>query len=122
MNTAYINKEQTGEITWFKACSVTDVPENEGVCVKVNDQQIAIYNFSRRGEWYATDNLCPHKQQMILSRGLLGDQSGEPKVSCPYHKKNFSLATGECLNHEEYKIKTYPVMIKENDILIGVSS
>jgi nitrite reductase (NADH) small subunit len=39
---------------WFLACSATDVPENGGACVKYQDEQIAIFNFSRRKEWYAT--------------------------------------------------------------------
>ncbi|MBC7720637.1 MAG: nitrite reductase (NAD(P)H) small subunit, partial [Pedobacter sp.] len=42
--------------TWFLACKVEDVPTNGGVCVKYNDQQIALFHFTRRGEWYATQN------------------------------------------------------------------
>ena len=41
-------------ITWFPACQVSEVPENGGVCVKYNDEQIALFYFTRRGEWYAT--------------------------------------------------------------------
>jgi nitrite reductase (NADH) small subunit len=63
-------------ITWFAACSVTDVPANGGVCVKYNDTQIALFHFTRRDEWYATQNECPHRMQMALSRGLIGTQSG----------------------------------------------
>ena len=59
----------TDEGEWFFACYADDVPENGGVCVKYKNEQIALFNFSRRGEWFATQNLCPHKQQMVLSRG-----------------------------------------------------
>lgn len=78
------------EIEWMLACYTDDVPENGGACVKHGDEQIAIYNFSRRGEWFATQNLCPHKQQMALSRGMIGSsgETCEPKVACPFHKKN----------------------------------
>ncbi len=55
-------------ITWFAACRVSDVPANGGVCVKYNDTQIALFHFTRRDEWYATQNECPHRQQMALSR------------------------------------------------------
>src|SRR5688572_18844017 len=54
--------------TWFKAARVTDFPENGGACIRYKDQQIAVFNFSRRNAWYACQNLCPHKKQMILSR------------------------------------------------------
>lgn len=100
------------------ACQTTDIPKNGGACVLINGEQIAIYNFTRRGEWFATQNLCPHKQQMALSRGMIGSQAHEPKVACPFHKKTFSLQTGACLSDEEYSIKTYPVVIEAEKIFI----
>ena len=107
---------------WFFACYADDVPENGGVCVKHNDEQIAVFNFSRRGEWFATQNLCPHKQQMVLSRGMIGSTGDhcEPKVACPFHKKTFSLLTGQCLNGDDYQIKTYPVRIHSGKVYINV--
>jgi nitrite reductase (NADH) small subunit len=108
------------KIKWVKTIHIEDVPENGGNCVKIGDEQVAIFNFTNRKEWYATSNLCPHKMQMILSRGLIGDKAGEPKVSCPYHKKSFSLKDGACLTDEEYSIKTYPIKIEEDSIYIGL--
>jgi nitrite reductase (NADH) small subunit len=107
-------------LNWQKVCSVSDVPTDGGTCVKVADKQIAIFNFSRTGKWYATDNMCPHKQQMILSRGMIGDQAGEPKVACPFHKKTFSLQNGSCLSGEDYKIETYGIKIEEDSVFIAV--
>jgi len=106
--------------TWFAACRTTDVPENGGVCVKYEDDQIALFHFTRRGEWYATQNECPHRRQMALSRGLIGTQGDEPKVACPFHKKTFSLLTGECLSDDECSIKTYPVKVENGVVYIGI--
>ena len=114
-------KTETTAITWFYACIADDVPENGGVCVKYNDDQIALFYFTRRGEWYATQNECPHRQQMALSRGMIGAQNEEPKVACPFHKKTFSLKTGECLNGDECALKTYPVKVENGKVFIGVS-
>jgi nitrite reductase (NADH) small subunit len=108
--------------TWFLACRTTDVPENGGVCVKYQEEQIALFNFSRRKEWYATQNMCPHRQQMALSRGMIGTQNSEPKVACPFHKKTFSLVTGQCLSGDECEIKTYPVKIENDWVYIGVEN
>lgn len=110
----------TGVNYWFKAAEVTAFPENGGACVKYQDQQIAVFHFTKRNEWYACQNLCPHKQQMSLSRGLIGDQCGEPKVACPFHKKTFSLLTGENLNGECYSVETYPVKIEDGFVYIGL--
>jgi nitrite reductase (NADH) small subunit len=108
-------------ITWMMACYVDDVPDNGGACVKIGEEQIAIFNFSRRGEWYATQNLCPHRKQMVLSRGMIGSQGDEPKVACPFHKKTFSLQTGECLSGDECSITTYPIKTEDGKVYIGIS-
>lgn len=106
---------------WFKACRVEDVPENGGACIKYEEEQIAVFHFAFRGEWFATQNRCPHKQQMSLSRGLLGESADDPKVACPFHKKTFSLKSGDCLSDKGmYQIKTYPVKIKDGFVIIGI--
>lgn len=107
-------------ITWFAACRTEDVPANGGVCVKYNNTQIALFHFTRREEWYATQNECPHRRQMALSRGMIGTQNEEPKVACPFHKKTFSLVTGECLSGDECAIKTYGVKVENGTVFIGV--
>ena len=107
---------------WFKAARVQDFPENGGACVKYKNLQIAVFNFTRRNEWYACQNLCPHKMQMVLSRGMIGSFQGEPKVACPFHKRTFSLKTGDCLNAEECSITVYPVRIENGYVYIGLTA
>ncbi len=107
---------------WFKAARIQDFPENGGACVKYKNLQIAVFNFTRRNEWYACQNLCPHKMQMVLSRGMIGSFQGEPKIACPFHKRTFSLKTGECLNAEACSITVYPVRIENGYVHIGLSA
>ncbi len=115
-------KIDTEEVkVWFKAASVDDFPINGGACIKYKEKQIAVFNFSRRNKWYACQNVCPHKMEMVLSRGMIGDQNGIPKVACPMHKKTFSLENGENLNGDLSPIATYPVKIKNNNVYIGFS-
>jgi nitrite reductase (NADH) small subunit len=115
-----MSETMTQDIVWFHACNVEDVPSNGGVCVKYKEEQIALFRFSRKNEWYATQNLCPHRQQMALSRGMTGSQADEPKVACPFHKKSFSLLSGECLSGEEYNIRVYPVKTEDGGVFIGI--
>jgi nitrite reductase (NADH) small subunit len=103
---------------WHLACRVDDVPDDGGACVLLAGRQIAVFHFKRTHQWYASDNLCPHKQQMALSRGMIGCQEGEPKVACPFHKKSFSLQSGACLSGEEYCIQTYSVRIEDGQVFI----
>ena len=110
------------EITfWYQAAKTSDFPENSGACVLYKGKQIAVFNFTVNGEWYATQNMCPHRFELALSRGLIGDSAGEPKVACPFHKKSFSLRSGECMSGDPYQIEVYPVKIKDGYVYIGFS-
>lgn len=104
---------------WFKAAKTSDFPQDGGACVKYKDIQVAVFNFSRRSEWYACQNLCPHKMQMVLSRGMIGSLEGQPKVACPFHKKTFSLESGACLSGEEESISIFPVKVENDFVYIG---
>jgi len=108
-------------LTWFKVGATTNFPENSGACIKYKTKQVAVYNFTRTGKWYATQNLCPHKMEMVLSLGMIGDKEDIPKVACPMHKKNFSLVDGSNLGGEDLKIATYPVKIENGNVYIGFS-
>ena len=106
---------------WFKAADMDAFPENGGACIKYKDKQIAVFNFKRENTWYACQNVCPHKLEMVLSRGMIGDFEGIPKVACPMHKKTFSLENGENLNGDLDAIATYPVKIENKSVYIGFS-
>lgn len=108
------------EYKWIKTASTDAFPDNGGMAVLVEGKQIAVFNFSRREKWYATDNRCPHKGEQCIARGMLGDSDGEPKVACPFHKRTFSLETGKCLNGEEYEISIYPVKIQDGFVFVGM--
>ncbi|WNH10879.1 nitrite reductase small subunit NirD [Thalassobellus suaedae] len=106
---------------WFNVGQIADFPENSGACIKYKTKQIAVYNFAREGKWYACQNLCPHKMEMVLSLGMIGDKDGVAKVACPMHKKNFSLEDGKNLGGEDLKIAVYPVKIESGNVYIGFS-
>ncbi|WP_117879793.1 nitrite reductase small subunit NirD [Aureibaculum luteum] len=106
---------------WFKAAEISKFPKNGGACVKYKEKQIAVFNFSRQDKWYACQNLSPEKKEMVLSRGMIGDDNGIPKIACPLHKKTFSLETGENLNGDLDPIAIYPVKIEDNFVYIGFS-
>ena len=104
---------------WFEVAPIHQFPKNGGVCVKYKGKQIAVFYFARRESWYACQNLCPHRLEMVLSRGLLGEENGAPKVACALHKKTFSLETGENTNGNLPPIAVYPVKIKDEKVYIG---
>lgn len=86
----------------------------------MDGEQVAVFNFANEGRWYATQNQCPNKSEMAISRGLTGDTNGHPKVACPFHKKNFSLEDGKCFSGEEYRLKIYPVKVENDFVFIRI--
>jgi nitrite reductase (NADH) small subunit len=106
---------------WFKVAAVSEFPEDGGIAVKYKDTQIAVFNFTAGNTWYATQNMCPHRNEMALARGIIGDSDGQPKVSCPFHKRNFSLESGTCLSGDAYTIKVYPVKILDGFVYVGIT-
>ncbi|MBC7776787.1 MAG: nitrite reductase small subunit NirD [Phycisphaerae bacterium] len=102
--------------------TVDDFPRNGGACVLVDGEQIAVFNFDHK-DWYAVQNRCPHEKQMVLSRGLIGDAKGEPKVACPLHKNQFSLVDGHHLGgNPEFQLKKWNVRVIDNTVQVGAKA
>ena len=115
-----IETESEPERSWVKVGTVHDFPHNGGATIKYGKVQIAVFNFTSRGEWYACQQMCPHKKAFVLSRGIIGDLDGTPKVACPLHKKNFSLESGECLGGGDYAVQVFPVRVEGEDVYVNL--
>lgn len=94
-----------------------DTPTGDSQAVKRGDTQLAV--FKVRGEYYCTQQMCPHKRAFVLSDGLIGDDCEKNRlwVSCPYHKRNYELGgenAGKCGNDDQVNIATFPVEERED--------
>ena len=104
--------------SWVRLARAETFPKDGGRAVRYGNSQIAVFNLASRGEWYATQNKCPHMKDMVLARGLVGDQQGVPKVACPLHKTSCSLAAGHCLGDDEYGLLTFPVKVDDGWVFV----
>jgi nitrite reductase (NADH) small subunit len=110
----------TSVAQWISICPLTRIAINTGVCALVNDQQIAVF---RVGEAvYAIANYDPFSQAYVLSRGIVGDRQGIPKVASPIYKQNFNLLTGECFDDETVKVPVFPVRVVDGQVEVGIES
>jgi nitrite reductase (NADH) large subunit len=105
-------------LAWFDAGPEEAFPRDGGRAVDYGGTAIAVFRHAHAGRWYATQNVCPHKRESLLARGLLGEKAGEPKVACPLHKKQFSLETGACLSGDDLRIATFEVRVTDGRVLI----
>jgi len=113
-NDVFANSEKS----WITVGQVSDFSPNVGTPILYSDTQLAIFNNAQRGEWYCTQNMCPHKQAFVLSQGIIGDASGVAKVACPLHKKTFALEDGEEIGEGDLKLITFPVKIEGDEVKV----
>ena len=105
------------EKSWVRVGRTTDFAPNVGSPILYGDTQLAVFNNEQRGEWYCTQNMCPHKQAFVLSQGIMGDASGVAKVACPLHKKQFALKDGGEIGGD-LRLITFPVKIENDEVLV----
>lgn len=105
---------------WVDVCPLSAILPNTGVCALVEGQQVAIFRVGYGTELYAISNRDPFSKTFVLSRGIVGDRNGIPKVASPIYKQNFCLLTGKCLDDETVKIPTFPVRVLGDRVQVGI--
>ena len=86
-----------------------------GACIRVElpaGDELAVYNVN--GEFYATENFCPHRGAPLSDGVLCGHV-----IECALHGWQFDVRSGECLTVEE-RIRSYKVKIEEGLVKIEV--
>jgi nitrite reductase (NADH) small subunit len=102
--------------SWEDVCSLDDVLPETGVCALVAGRQVALV---RAGDAvYAISNFDPFSKAFVLSRGIVGDRKGVPKIASPIYKQSFDLRTGQCLDDERMRVPTYEVRVERGRILV----
>src|SRR5215208_1832447 len=88
-----------------------------GACIRValpDGDELAVYNVG--GEFYATENSCPHRGAPLTEGALCGHI-----IECGLHGWQFDVRSGECLTVPE-RIKTYSVRIEDDLIKITLTT
>lgn len=101
--------------------SIDDFPEGNGVGIKVNETEIAIFNLD--GELYAILDNCLHKNYTLHGAGSKrlnrddeirgGIDTNNCSIRCPWHGLEWSLEDGysETINK---RIPTYDVEVNDD--------
>lgn len=99
---------------WVDVCALDDIVPDTGVCALVGGRQVAIVRAGDR--LYAVDNFDPFAKAFVLSRGIVGDRDGVPKLASPIYKQSFDLTTGVCLDDPSVRIAVYPVRLRDGRV------
>ena len=92
--------------------------------------------FNVQGRFYALRNICPHKRGPLctgevagrsqthappsLTAGHVGYERDGEIIRCPWHAWQFDIATGECLVDPAVRVKTYPIIVDGDDIIVDI--
>jgi nitrite reductase (NADH) small subunit len=91
-----------------------EIPNQAKKLVSVEGQDILLVNL--KGTIYAVENECPH-QGAPLSGAVLKDSY----LACPRHGYHFELKDGRCVDHPEFTLKTWPIRVEDNEIIIDLA-
>ncbi|KAB0671370.1 Rieske (2Fe-2S) protein [Oryzomonas sagensis] len=90
---------------------VGEIPNFGKKVVSVSDREILLVNV--KGTIFACENECPHQGSPMNAAVVK-----EGYIACPRHGYRFNLADGGCTDHPDLTLKTFPVQISGDDILI----
>ena len=96
-----------------KVATTADITPGTGKVVEAGGKTIAIFNCD--GSFYATENACRHRGGP-LGEGAVSGTS----VTCPWHGWEFDVVSGECAMDPAIKVRTFPVTVHGEDILIAI--
>jgi len=102
---------------WQEICAVDEIPEQAGIGAHLGEQQIALFRFGKAV--YALEDIEPGSSASVLSRGILGDVSGEPIVISPLYKQRIRLRDGRQAESGEPAVRAWPVKIEGGKVWVS---
>ena len=108
---------------------VGDIAPGSFIVVPIGRHGVGVFNVN--GTFRAIANYCPHEGGPLCSGRLGGltvtDDAAPGGVSviregefiyCPWHQWGFELATGTTAVKPEWTIRTYPVRVENDDVIV----
>jgi nitrite reductase (NADH) small subunit len=116
-------EETSADGRWIDVCALEDIVPMTGVCALLGRKQVAIFRVvGEAEELFALSNFDPFSKAFVLSRGIVGDKAGVPKVASPVFKQNFDLRTGQCLDDPAVSVTSYPVRLRNGRVEVFMSA
>jgi nitrite reductase (NADH) small subunit len=103
---------------WTRVCALEEIVPDTGVCALIGMHQVAVFRLGS-DKVFALGNYDPFSRANVLSRGIVGDRAGRPKVASPIFKQNFDLETGVCLDDESVSVPAYAVRVCDGIVEVG---
>lgn len=102
------------------------------IVTEVEGREVAVFNLD--GEYRAYLNWCLHQGGPVCEGTITGTieasydrEAGETSLTwtrdgevlmCPWHGWEYDVTTGECLSRRTHQLPSYPVSIRDDQIVI----
>lgn len=109
--------------------TVDEIPPGSSKVVPIGRHGVGVYNVN--GTFYAIANYCPHeggplcagrtRGRTVVDESVPGDSvmvRDNEFIYCPWHQWGFELATGTTAVKPEWSIRTYPVRVVGDAVLV----
>ncbi|MGX1811109.1 Rieske (2Fe-2S) protein [Nocardia sp. NPDC055321] len=110
--------------------TVAEIPPGTSKVVPIGRHGVGVYNVG--GVFYAIANYCPHEGGPLCAGRTRGHTVADDSVPgdavmvrdgefiyCPWHQWGFELATGTTAVKPEWSIRTYPVRVSGDDVIVS---
>jgi nitrite reductase (NADH) small subunit len=117
----------------YVVCRVPDLPPGERIIAPIGKFGVGVFNVN--GTFRALTNYCPHEGGPLcigpvrgattVDEGAIGGVGWIREneiVKCPWHQWEFDIASGTTLTQPERKIRTYPVEVIDDMVVLRLSS
>ncbi len=101
---------------WHKAegISLAAMPDEKLTEVSAGEKRVGL--LKRNGVVHAFAAKCPHAGALLCDGWI----DGQGRIVCPDHKYRFDPVNGRNTTGEGYKLFTYPVEIRGDEIFVGI--
>jgi nitrite reductase/ring-hydroxylating ferredoxin subunit/Fe-S cluster biogenesis protein NfuA len=99
------------EYKWVEIATVKQIPEWGVLAAKVEGNSVILW---RKGDRvFCYHNACTH-----LAYPIDMEQVNSGIITCPFHRFQYKLETGECLTAPELPLESYPVRIEGEKVFV----
>ncbi|MBP1977522.1 nitrite reductase small subunit NirD [Cohnella thailandensis] len=109
-----INREQ---LNFAPIGGLSEFPRGLGRQVRISDWDLAVFR-TTDGALYALENRTPHPKGGPLAEGIVSGHY----VYCPLRDWKIDLEDGEVQEPDTGRVRTFPVRIEDEAVLIGLPS
>ncbi len=92
-----------------------DLNDGQARTVRLDDRAFAVFKLD--GQFYATDDECPHVGASLGNGFVEGGQ-----VACAFHGWTFDIKSGDCLTCPDRPVRTYPTRVADGKVYIEIDA